>query len=96
VELTPGLNVTSDTDIGTYLRAMFNPTLAHPAGTASMLPEEHGGVVGPDLKVYGVGRRSVIDASVIPYLPATHLCPTVYAIVGKAADLIKERLSWAQ
>jgi choline dehydrogenase-like flavoprotein len=93
VELAPGLNVTSDTAIGSYLRGMFNPTLAHPAGTASMLPEEHGGVVGPDLKVYGVGKLSVIDASVIPYLPATHLCTTVYAIAEKAADLIKDRTS---
>jgi choline dehydrogenase-like flavoprotein len=45
--------------------------------------------VVPDLKVYGVGKLSVIDASVIPYLPATHLCITVYAIVEKAVDPIK-------
>jgi choline dehydrogenase-like flavoprotein len=96
VELTPGLNVTSDADIGTHLRAMFNSTLAHTAGTAAMPSEEHGGVVGPDLKVYGVGKLSVIDASVIPYLPTTHLCTTVYAIAKKAAFLIKEKTAWTE
>jgi choline dehydrogenase-like flavoprotein len=94
VEVAPGLNVTSDAAISSYLRGMFNPTLAHPAGTASMLPEEHGGVVDPELKIYSVGKLSVIDASVIPYLPATHICTTVYAIAEKAADLIKERTRW--
>lgn len=94
VEVSPGKNVTSDVAIADYLRKSFAPTFAHPAGTASMLPEEHGGVVGPDLTVYGVKGLSVVDASIIPYLPATHLCTTVYAVAEKAADLIKERTSW--
>lgn len=95
VEVSPGENVTSDVAIADFLRKGFAPTFAHPAGTASMLPEEHGGVVGPDLTVYGVKGLSVVDASIIPYLPATHLCTTVYAVAEKAADLIKERTSWA-
>jgi choline dehydrogenase-like flavoprotein len=94
VELTPGTNVTSDAAIAKFLTSSFAPTFAHPAGTASMLPEEHGGVVGPDLMVYGVKGLSVIDASIIPYLPATHICTTVYAVAEKAADLIKSRTSW--
>ncbi|KAJ4366898.1 hypothetical protein N0V83_007427 [Neocucurbitaria cava] len=93
-ELTPGLNVSSDAQIEAHLRATFNPTFAHPSGTASLLPEEDGGVVGPDLKVHGIAKLSVIDASVIPYLPATHLCTTVYAVAEKAADLIKARTAW--
>ena len=94
IELTPGLNVTSDIAIEEYLRTVFTPTFAHPSGTASLLPEELGGVVGPDLKVYGVGKLSVVDASVIPYLPATHICTTVYAVAEKAADAIKKRTAW--
>jgi choline dehydrogenase-like flavoprotein len=94
VEFTPGANVTSDADIAAFLRKTFVPTLAHPAGTASMMPEELGGVVGTNLLVYGVKGLSVVDASVIPYLPATHLCTTVYAVAERAADLIKERTSW--
>jgi choline dehydrogenase-like flavoprotein len=94
IELAPGSNVTSDAAIEEYLRATTAPTFAHPAGTASMLPEEYGGVVDTDLRVYGVGKLSVVDASVIPYLPATHICTTVYAIAEKAADAIKARTGW--
>jgi choline dehydrogenase-like flavoprotein len=94
VELSPGVNVTSDAAIATFLRGSFAPTFAHPAGTAAMLPEEHGGVVSPDLLVYGVKGLSVVDASIIPYLPATHICTTVYAVAEKAADLIKKRTKW--
>jgi choline dehydrogenase-like flavoprotein len=94
VEISPGANVTSDAAIASFLRGSFTPTFAHEAGSASMMPEEHGGVVDPELKVYGVKGLSVVDASVIPYLPATHICTTVYAIAEKAADLIKKRTNW--
>ncbi|KAH7087380.1 choline dehydrogenase [Paraphoma chrysanthemicola] len=95
VEISPGVNVTSDTAIASFLRGSFTPTFAHEAGTASMMPEKHGGVVDPELKVYGVKGLSVVDASVIPFLPATHICTTVYAVAEKAADLIKKRTDWA-
>ncbi|KAH4036926.1 hypothetical protein HBH98_127750 [Parastagonospora nodorum] len=94
VEVAPGMNVTSDADIATFLRKTFEPTLYHPAGTASMLPEKLGGVVGTDLLVHGIKGLSVVDASIIPFLPATHTCTTVYAVAEKAADLIKERTKW--
>jgi choline dehydrogenase-like flavoprotein len=93
-EITPGLNVTDDATIARFLVKSFAPTFAHPAGTASMMPEELGGVVGPDLLVYGVKGLSVVDASIIPYLPATHICTTVYAVAERAADLIKSRTGW--
>jgi choline dehydrogenase-like flavoprotein len=94
IEITPGLNVTDDTAIARFLATSFVPTFAHPAGTASMMPEKLGGVVGPDLTVYGVKGLSVVDASIIPYLPATHICTTVYAVAERAADLIKSRTGW--
>jgi choline dehydrogenase-like flavoprotein len=94
VEISPGANATSDAAIASFLRGSFTPTFAHEAGSASMMPEEHGGVVDPELKVYGIQGLSVVDASVIPYLPATHICTTVYAIAEKAADLIKRRTNW--
>ncbi|KAL0065383.1 hypothetical protein AAF712_007589 [Marasmius tenuissimus] len=43
------------------------------------------------LLVYGVTGLSVGDISIIPLIPATHTCATVYAIAEKAADLIKAR-----
>jgi choline dehydrogenase-like flavoprotein len=65
-------------------------TLNHHAGTAAMLPREWGGVVDAQLKVYGVEGLRVVDASIIPVLPAAHLQDTVYAVAERAADLIKE------
>lgn len=94
VELAPGANVTDDAALEAYLRAGMAPTFAHASGSTSMLPEEFGGVVGPDLRVYGTSRLSVVDAGIMPFIPATHLCTTVYAVAEKGADLIKARTGW--
>jgi choline dehydrogenase-like flavoprotein len=75
--------------IETFVRQSV-ATLNHHAGTAAMLPREWGGVVDAQLKVYGVEGLRVVDASIIPMLPAAHLQDTVYAVGEKAADLIKE------
>lgn len=92
VEVTPGPEVISDSDILTYLKESgARPTYGHPCGTAAMMPLKLGGVVSPDLRVYGVERLSVVDASIIPLVPATHLCSTVYAVAEIASDLIKAR-----
>jgi choline dehydrogenase-like flavoprotein len=83
VELAPGSNVTTDEDLVKHIRTTSFPTSFHPAGTAAMMPRHLGGVVASDLKVYGVGRLSVVDASIIPLIPASHLSATVYAIGEK-------------
>jgi choline dehydrogenase-like flavoprotein len=43
--------------------------------------------------VYGTKQLSVVDASIIPLIPATHLQATMYAVAEKAADIIKARQS---
>ncbi|KAH7122582.1 choline dehydrogenase [Dendryphion nanum] len=89
VELPPLANVTADAEIEKLLRqALMGPSFAHPSGTASMLPEEFGGVVRSDLRVYGFKGLSVVDASVIPLVPATHICTTVYAVAEKVSLFI--------
>jgi choline dehydrogenase len=88
-ELAPGANITSDEDIKAAIRAMAVPTYSHPCCSCAMMPEELGGVVGPDLKVYGVKGLRVVDASVMPIIPSAHLSATVYAMAEKAADIIK-------
>lgn len=45
--------------------------------------------MGSDLLVYGVKGVSVVDASLMPLIPATHLQLTVYAVAEKASDIIK-------
>lgn len=62
----------------------------HAAGTCAMLPEDKGGVVDTQLKVYGVGNLRIVDSSIVPILPPGHLQSTVYAVAEKAADLIKK------
>jgi choline dehydrogenase-like flavoprotein len=83
IEVTPGLNVTSPEDLITYIRNRISSSTAHGSCTAAMMPRELGGVVDPDLLVYGVTGLSVADASIMPMVPATHLCATVYATAEK-------------
>lgn len=42
-------------------------------GTASMLPRSAGGVVDPELLVYGTENIRVVDLSIIPLEVASHL-----------------------
>ncbi|KAL7916856.1 alcohol oxidase [Trichoderma velutinum] len=62
----------------------------HPVGTCAMLPREKGGVVNPQLKVYGVDKLRVVDASIMPVLLRGNIASAVYAVAEKAADIIKE------
>ncbi|KAK4962955.1 hypothetical protein LTR10_000582 [Elasticomyces elasticus] len=61
----------------------------HPVGTCAMMPYQLGGVVSPELLVYGTSNLRVVDSSIIPILPAAHLQAVVYGIAEKAADIIK-------
>ena len=53
-----------------------------------MLPRNKGGVVNPNLKVYGTRNLRVVDASVPPIALSCHLESVVYAIAEAAADII--------
>jgi choline dehydrogenase-like flavoprotein len=87
-EIVPGANVTADADLDQFIRGSAT-TLYHPAGTCKMGKKEEGGVVDGELKVYGVEGLRVVDASVIPILPATHIMTNVYAVAERAADIIR-------
>ena len=55
----------------------------HPAGTCPMMPLELGGVVSPELLVYGTKNLRVVDSSMMPMLPAAHLQAVVYGVAEK-------------
>jgi len=60
----------------------------HPSGTAAMMPRSWGGVVDNKLLVYGTANLRVVDASIFPLIPATHLSAAVYGVAEKAASII--------
>ncbi|KAL2834369.1 hypothetical protein BDW59DRAFT_46795 [Aspergillus cavernicola] len=91
-EVSPGVDLlprnSSDSTWNNWVLANYRPNY-HPVGTASMLPREKGGVVDPELKVYGTKNVRVVDASVLPFQLCGHLTSTLYAVAEKASDLIK-------
>lgn len=50
-------------------------------------------VVNPTLQVYGINHLRVVDASIMPDLPAAHTNAVVFMIGEKAADMVKETWS---
>lgn len=57
----------------------------HPVGTLAMMPRALGGVVDPRLCVWGVSGLRVVDASMMPIIPASHTSSTVYAVAEKVS-----------
>ncbi|GLB33264.1 putative GMC oxidoreductase family protein [Lyophyllum shimeji] len=87
--IAPAANVTTIDALQDYVRANAAYT-NHIIGTALMGPRQDGGVVDPNLKVYGTNNVYVVDASVIPIEPAAHLQGTVYAFAEHAASLFQQ------
>ncbi|KAL0946164.1 hypothetical protein HGRIS_012427 [Hohenbuehelia grisea] len=82
-------NATTDAQLDAFIRANTGPAF-HGVGTASMSPfNATFGVVDPDLRVKGVRGLRIVDASVMPFVPAAHTQAPVYIIAERAADLIK-------
>ncbi|CAG9861253.1 unnamed protein product [Phyllotreta striolata] len=69
----------------------FTFTIYHQSGTCKMGPGgDQKAVVDPRLRVYGVNNLRVVDASIMPEIPAAHTNAPVYMIAEKGADMIKE------
>ncbi|KAF8912301.1 alcohol oxidase [Mucidula mucida] len=82
-------NATTDEEIDEFVRNNA-VSFFHPVSTSSMSPKgAQYGVVDPDLLVKGVEGLRIVDASVIPRLPAAHTSGPVYAMAERAADIIK-------
>jgi choline dehydrogenase-like flavoprotein len=87
-ELHPGAGATSDKDIAAFLRAEVE-TLYHPVGTCKM-GHDPMAVVDPQLRVHGIERLRVIDASIMPTVPAGNTNAPTIMIAEKTADMIRE------
>lgn len=86
--IAPAPGVTSIEGLQNHVRATAIQT-NHIMGSALMGPRQDGGVVDPNLKVYGTRNVYVVDASVIPIEPAAHLQGTFYAFAEHASQLCK-------
>lgn len=85
VEVGPGSSVQTDAALLNYIKDDLTLSYMHPCCTAAMLPREEGGVVGTDLKVYGAAGLRVVDMSILPFLPSSHLSSTAYAVGEKVS-----------
>jgi choline dehydrogenase len=54
-----------------------------------MMSRELGGVVDPELRVYGTSNVRIVDASVLPMQISGHLTATLYAVAERASEIIK-------
>ena len=90
-ELHPGSAIQSDAEIAEFIRNEAQ-TLYHPVGTCKM-GTDAGAVVDPSLRVLGIERLRVVDASVMPRIPAGNTHAPTIMIAEKAADLLRNRSS---
>ena len=84
-ELLPGPDVK---DAGQLRRSGSVGTYYHPVGTCT-IGTDASAVTDLQLRVRGIDRLRVADASVMPSLPAGSINATVLAVAERAADIIK-------
>ncbi|KAF8514947.1 aryl-alcohol oxidase-like protein [Hysterangium stoloniferum] len=73
----------------TLIRATAE-TVNHPVGTAAMSPVGASwGVVDPNLLLKGASGLRIVDASIFPQIPESHIQAPVYIVAERAASLIK-------
>jgi choline dehydrogenase-like flavoprotein len=87
VETSPGAKVQTDDEIDAWLRKTLI-TAHHPCGTCPMgtTPDT---VLDPELRVHGVERLRVVDASAMPDLVSAHINSCVLMMAEKASDMIR-------
>ncbi len=87
-EILPGSDVVTDRDFEATIRANGLSNL-HPVGTCRM-GEDEAAVLDPRLRVRGIGRLRVADASIMPSIPAGNTNAPSIMIGEKASDMILE------
>ena len=87
-EITPGPDIKTDADIANYVRG-YADTDYHPACTCRMGFDDMA-VVDDEMRVHGVDRLRVVDASIMPDIVSGNLNAPVQMIACRAADYIIE------
>jgi choline dehydrogenase len=87
-EIIPGPSIETDLDVADYARRAGN-TLYHPVGTCRM-GEDPRAVVDSRLRVRGIGRLRVIDASIMPTLTTGNTNAPTIMIGENGAKMIRE------
>jgi len=85
-EIFPGKSMQSDSEIEAFIRQKAN-TIYHPVGTCKMGQDEEA-VVDEQLRVKGVTRLRVADASIMPTIISGNTNAPTMMIAAKAADMI--------
>ena len=65
-------------------------SLGHFVGTCKMASRDNFGVVDSKLKVHGISKLRVVDASIMPTIIRGHTNAAAVMIGEKASDMIKE------
>ena len=86
-EKLPGPEVVNDELLAEHTRANGGCSW-HPVGTCRMGPDEDS-VVDAQLRVHGIRRLRVVDASIMPRIISGNTHAPVVMIAEKAADLVK-------
>lgn len=85
-EASPGPQIRTEDEIDAFIRRTAL-TAHHPAGTCR-IGRDGEGVLDPNLKVKGIDKLRVVDASVMPDLVSAHINACVLMIAERASDLI--------
>ena len=87
-EIWPGDEKQSDEELDAWIRetceSSYHPSCTCPMGTA----DDARAVVDPELKVHGVDRLRVVDASVMPNIVSGNLNAPTIMIAEKASNMI--------
>ena len=87
-EQLPGDKYQTDEEIAQFVQD--NAWGHHASCSCPMYPQNKGGVVDSNFRVYGTKNLRIVDASIFPKIPGFFIVTSVYMIGEKAADVIHE------
>ncbi len=94
-ESLPGDRVQTDDELMDFARR-YGSTSYHLIGTARMGPaSDPTAVVDDQLRVHGMERLRVVDASIMPVMPSANTYASTMMIAEKASDMIRGRPAMA-